>query len=207
MRRYLWPFTGFLSVSIVIAIAIKGGDVSTFPVGWEKSYPVTPYGMDIKNIRITSRGNYIAAVYEGAENKKSGIFISISFDAGAKFFKPIAVAMVDSEIEMNPHVAISSGGHIAVIWQSLVKGDPENRINYSISFDMGATWSDPRRIALSGEMPMLPQVLYGEKDVLHVFYNAYKDRAFNLFHVSSIDEKIFSGPQRLVNIADLRGAF
>ena len=206
-RRYFWPLVGFVSISIIIILTLKGGDVSTFPVGWEKSFPVTPYGMSVKNIRMTSSGNYITAVYEAVDNKKSGIYISISFDGGAKFFKPIVIAQVSSEIEMNPHAAISSGGHIAVVWQSLVKGDPESRINYSISADMGATWSEPRRINLSNEMTMLPQLMYDHRGGLHVFYSAYKDKAFNLFHVSSADEKTFTPPKRLVNIKDLRGVF
>ncbi len=206
-RKFIWPIFAFGVISIILIFAFRSSKVSTYPVGWEKSFPITPFKMSVKNVRITSKGNFIVAVYEGKEKKASGISVSISFDGGRKFFKPIKIADTKSKTDTNPQLAISGDGHIAVVWQSLSGDDPNSRILYTISRDMGASWSEPNRIYLPSDMILLPQVLYDEKGTLHIFYNAFKDRALNLFHVSSNNEKSFDEPQPLINISGLRGAF
>jgi len=207
LKKLVWPLTGFALFSIFMVIIFQSDDVSTYPVGWEKTFPLTPYNLSAKNVNVSYKGKYIAAVYEGKDKKKSGIFVSISFDSGKNFFKPVKIASMQSSTEMNPGIAISRKGHIAVVWQMISKNDPNSRIFYSISRDYGATWSTPGRIKLISEMPMLPNVLYDERNYLHIFYNALSDQAFNLFHVFSEDEKVFTEPEEIADISGLRGAF
>ncbi len=207
LSKPVWSIIVFSVIALVIVLIFTSGDVSTYPVGWEKSYPITPYKLSAKNIKIDHKGEYITAVYEGVRNKKKGIYVSISFDGGNKFFKPIKIAKTESDIDVNPDIAISNRGHIAVVWQSIGKNDPNSRIFYSISSDLGATWPKPQRIKLGTDMPMLPRVVYDEKGILHLFYSALKGRTFNLFHTFSSEEKTFSPSEGIINVSGLRGAF
>ena len=207
-KKIAWMIFFFSIVSLLFIIAFQDSNVSTLPVGWDKSYPITPYDLYVKNIKMAQRGNIIAVVYEGEKNKAIDVYVSLSFDEGKKFIQPVKIALTPSKTERYPDISVSSKGHIAVTWQELSGEDPNNHIYYSISADMGATWSEPIRFKTKTEMELLPKVLYDDKGRLHIFYSAYRDKGFNLFHTISEDEKIFSEPDSLVEIsAALRGAF
>lgn len=194
--------------ALIIIIIFNSGEVSTYPVGWEKGYPITPFDIAVNNMEVTSKGGLIAVVYEGTKKNETGIYISISFDAGKNFLKPVTIDMLRNEINQKPQISISGSGHIAVVWQNISRDDPDSRIFFSVSKNMGASWSAPQRIILPSEMELLPRVIYDDRNTLHVFYNAYMDKSFNIFHIESTDEKTFGQPARLVDITGgLRGAF
>ena len=209
IRRYLWLIIGISIITFFLTIAFYSKDVQTRTVGWEKSFYVSPYNIQTKNVKIAARGNLIAIVYEGMENKKNAIYVSISFDGGDQYLQPIKIADTSTSIDQNPHIAISSNGHIAVVWQSIPVDDPNTRLFYTYSTDMGATWNDPTRLYLPSETELLPGIYYDNRNFLHLFYCASKDESFNLFHIVSKDEKIFKPPEEpLVKISrGLRGAF
>lgn len=207
-RRLMWPFIGFGMSALALILILQNNEVSTSPIGWEKNFALTPMRIKAKNVQIAYKGNMIAAVYEGKEKGMAGIYASISFNGGKKFLQPIKIANITSIIEQRPHVAISSNGHIAVVWQSLVSNDPNSRIFYTVSTNMGASWQPPKRLFLPSEVELLPLAFYDDRGVLHIFYNGLKDKAFNLFHITSADEMSFKPPQPLISISErLRGAF
>ncbi len=207
IRQYIWSILGIITVSVLITGTFISTRVSTFPVGWEKSFPVSPLGITTKNIRMAARGNFIAVVFEGAEKKVHRIYVSLSFDAGKTFIDPVVIAQVAPDIDHYPSVAISGNGHLAVAWQNLLEDDFNTRLFYSISPDMGASWSTPVRIFLPSEMELLPQIFYDDKNTIHLFYHGFYRNLFNLFHIASTDEKTFDPPESLANVSNIRGAF
>ncbi|MBN2401537.1 MAG: exo-alpha-sialidase [Spirochaetes bacterium] len=207
-KKAAWTILILSTLSLCYIMIFDNSRVSTLPVGWEKKYYITPYDLNVKNIKLDRRGSIIAVVYEGEKNKSSGIYISLSFDDGAKFLQPVKIAEISSKTDSYPDVSVSRNGHIAAVWQKLTEADPNSRIYYAVSADMGATWNEPARFNSPTEMELLPKAFYDERNRLHIFYTAYKESGFNLFHVVSEDEKSFSSPESLVEIsADLRGAF
>ncbi len=207
-KKIAWSTLALSAISFFIVLAFQNNNVSTYPVGWDKSYPITPYDLYIKNIRLAQKGNIIAVVYEAERNKASGIYVSLSFDKGIKFFQPVKIASISPGTDRNPDISVSPDGHIAVVWQELSEEDPNSRLYYSISGDMGATWTEPALFKSRTEMELLPKALYDDRGRLHIFYNAYKEKGFNLFHIVSEDEKNFSEPKSIAEISEgLRGAF
>ncbi|MFH0975192.1 MAG: exo-alpha-sialidase [Spirochaetota bacterium] len=207
-KKAAWLILVLSSVSLFFILLFQSSNVSTLPVGWDKTYPVVPYDIYVKNFRLTQKGNIIAVVYEGEKNKAAGIYVSLSFDNGMNFLQPVKIAPIDSRTEPNPDISVSANGHIAAVWQILTEQDPNSRIYYSTSADTGATWSAPTRVQSKTQMELMPKVLYDDKNRLHIFYNAYMEKGFSLFHIISEDEKKFDDPDSLVNISEgLRGAF
>jgi hypothetical protein len=207
-KKIAWTTFILSTISLCFIFLFEGSKVSTFPVGWDKSYYITPYDISVKNIKLAQKGSLIALIYEGEKNKSSGIYISMSFDDGARFLQPVKIADIISKTDRYPDVSISTNGHIAAVWQELTETDPNSRIYYATSADMGATWSFPVKFNSPTEMEILPKAFYDDKNRFHIFYTAYKERGFNLFHTISDDEKTFSAPESLVDISvELRGAF
>ena len=207
-KKAAWVALVLSAVSFCFIMLFESSKVASFPIGWEKSYFITPYDINIKNIKLDQKGNLIALVYEGEKNRTSGIYVSLSFDNGENFLQPVKIAEITSKTDRYPDISISSNGHIAAVWQELTEADPNSRIYYAQSADMGASWSSPEKIKLPTEMEMLPKVFYDDKNRLHVFYTAYNDKGFNLFHIFSENENTFSSPRNLVEITgELRGAF
>ncbi len=207
-KKIGWAVFVISIISFCFIMLFENTRVSTLPIGWEKSYYITPYDINVKNIKLEQKGSIIALVYEGEKNKIPGIYISMSFNDGQRFLQPVKIADIISKTDRYPDVTVSMNGHVAAVWQELTEADPNSRIYYAISRDMGATWSSPEKYNSPTEMEMLPKALYDDRNRLHIFYTAYKDRGFNLFHIVSEDEKTFSAPENLVDISvELRGAF
>lgn len=207
-KKIFWSFLGFGMAVVFFTIILHQRGVVTSPIGWDKDFYISPYRMIAKNVELTSKGNLIVAVYEGKEGKVSGVYASISFNGGKKFLSPVRIAVVSSEIQLKPHAAISGDGHIAVVWQNLVGEDKSSRIFYTISTDMGASWSKSNRLFLPSEIELIPRIFYDDKNLIHIFYNAFTKGSFNLYHMVSNNEELFTPPQRLVHLSkDLRGAF
>lgn len=206
MGRFLWLLIATISALLLASVFLSTG-VSTYPVGWEKSFTISPYTVAAKNIHMASRGNFIAIVFEGREKNTHRIYASVSFNGGKSFLPASVIANVAPDIEHHPYAAISGSGHIFIAWQNLVPDESNNRIFYSLSADMGATWSQPVRLFLLSDMELLPQVFYDDKNTLHLFYHGYSKNVFNLFHASSNDEKSFGKPVALFDADTLRGSF
>jgi hypothetical protein len=207
-KKIAWTTFILSTISLCYILLLESSNVSTFPIGWEKSYYITPYDISVKNIKLAQKGSIIALIYEGEKNKSSGIYISISLDDGIRFLQPVKIADIISKTDKYPDISISRNGHMAAVWQELTDTDPNSRIYYATSADMGATWSNPVKYISPTEMEMLPKAFYDDKNKLHIFYTAYKEIGFNLFHIISDDEKTFSAPENLVDISvELRGAF
>ncbi|HDP80719.1 MAG TPA: exo-alpha-sialidase, partial [Spirochaetes bacterium] len=207
LRQALWTgLGGLLAVAVILAVSVTSR-VSTLTVGWEKDIAVSPAGVDAGHVHVASRGNLIAMTYEGDEQGQKKIYVSLSFNGGKSFLDPVIIAEVGRSIDHLPRVAVSANGHVAVVWQNLVKEESNSRVYYAVSTDMGATWTSPVRLFLNTTIEMLPQALYDDRNRLHLFFHGHREGAFNLFHCRSDDEKTFGKPYPLVNMGNLRGAF
>ncbi|MCX7679966.1 MAG: glycoside hydrolase, partial [Spirochaetes bacterium] len=217
LRKLRWFFVGII-FSLLLVYIYWPSPLETYPVGWEKSFYISPPYVESKNPHISRRGNIIAVAYEGKEIEKREIqhyvYLSLSLNGGKSYLPPLKVAKVSGTIDHNPVAAISSTGHIAVVWQNIVPPQSNSRLFYSLSTNMGASWSDPLEIGIvrdeltDSEMDMLPLIEYDDKNQLHLFYHGVRGDMFNLFHSISNDGKAFSPPRKLVDVAEgLRGAF
>ncbi len=207
MREYAWSALGVAVVSLIVIGVFSITSVETYPVGWEKSFMISPYGVTAKNIKMAARGNFMAAVYEGNDGKSNNVYIVLSFNEGATFIPPRLISPVDQDVDHHPHVSISPMGHIAVVWQNIYKEDSNSRIFLSRSTDWGATWSAPERLVLHTDMEFLPQALYDDRGTLHVFYHGFQRNVFNLFHSVNTTGILFEKPEVLASSSSLRGAF
>ena len=208
IRQFLWAIFLFAVFSIAAALVFQSNRVSTNPVGWEKSFQVSSFNIVAKDVTVASRGDMIVAVYEGTGGGNRGIYASLSFNGGLTFMQSIRVAPVASKTSMNPHAAISPAGHLTVMWHAYVENESTNRIFYSTSKDMGATWSAPKRLALDKDMEMLPRVYYDDRNVLHLFYHGSVADNINLFHAISEDGEKFKTTGSLIRLtSSMRGAF
>lgn len=218
IRQIQWIVLFSLCLGVIAVITFSTTPVETYPVGWEKSYYVSPPYIAARTPRLVSRGNIIVAVFQGSETEKGKtsdcIYSSISFNGGKSYIRPIKIAAVPGNIEHNPAAAISPRGHIAVAWQNIIEPKSNSRLFISLSRDMGANWSAPSEVGLvrdsdtDSDMDMLPHVNYDDRGRLHLFYHSLRGDIFNLFHAVSDDGTVFSLPRKLVDVSHgLRGAF
>ncbi len=218
LRQVQWIVLCTLCVGVVTVITFSTTPVETFPVGWEKSFYFSPPYIAARAPRLATRGNILAAVFQGSDAEKGAtgdaIYTAISFNGGKSYIRPIRIAAVSGGIDHSPYAAISAQGHIAVSWQNIVEPKSNSRLFISLSRDMGATWSSPVQVGLvrdsdtDSDMDMLPQVYYDDRNRLHLFYHSLRGDVFNLFHSVSEDGASFSLPRKLVDVAQgLRGAF
>ncbi len=208
IRRVLLSCVVMVIVSGAVMLLFRGVAVQTSPVGWEKSFFISPYNLRAVNISMSSRGNYIASVFQGEEKGQKGIYVSVSFNGGTEFLPPVKISDIDSTIETRPHAAIAGNGHLAVVWHNLPSGDISSRIFMAISTDMGATWSQPRQLKFDTDMELLPRAFYDDRGILHLFYHAYREGAVQVFHAYSGDEKVFEDAEPITEMGKkMRGAF
>jgi len=208
LRQIIWLAVAVCVFTVSAAILFQNSDISTGPVGWEKSFKITPFKIKSRNLSVASRGNFVIAVYQGTEGTEPGIYASVSFNAGQSFLPPVRIDYANTKIENNPYVAVSGNGTVTVMWHKLVEDESTNRIFYATSSDMGATWSKAQRLKLGYEMEMLPMIYYDNRGRLHLFFHAYSSGGFNLFHAKSRDNRIFDVTGPIIKLsAELRGAF
>ncbi len=204
VRHCIW-FVVLLGVVVMAGgVVFYARDVVTSPVGWDRTFAISPVSASARNVRIASRGNFIAAVYEGKTGDQRGIYVTVSFNGGASFLAPIRIATVSSSINNIPHVAISSNGHLTAAWQDFQRDSSLSKLFYAYSTDMGATWTQPRPIFMDpetvSETEMVPQVFYDNRGVLHLFYHAYAGGILTLYHAISSDEKLFQKGQAIAEL-------
>ncbi len=204
LRRFFWTAVSMGIIVLVFVAVFRTRSVITSPVGWEKSFAISPANVSSKDVKVAVRGNFIVAVFEGKEGNVKGVYSTVSFNGGKSFLKPVKIGDVYSNVGCIPHVAVSGTGHVAVVWQRLLQKDSITRLFFSTSNDMGATWSPPKRIFTTPdaqtEMQMVPQVFYDNRGILHLFYHSFKKGIVTLFHSISRDEKIFENGQALVEL-------
>lgn len=199
-----------VSIFFIIAsvLIFQSDNISTKPVGWEESFTVSTYGMTTKNIHVAGEGNFIAVVYEAVTGNKEGIYISISFNGGLDFIKPVRIAESDPKVENKPHVAVSGKSLITVAWQDFVEKYSANRIFLSTSQNLGASWSEVKNVTFGYEIEMLPMVHYDDKNRLHIFYHGFKDNLFNLYHAYDTGKEGFKTTGALITLKEqMKGAF
>lgn len=207
VRLFLLMVLIFSVFSITTVIVFQSEDVRTDPQGWERGKQISERGIESGNPAAESRGNLISVVYEGKMKGTSGIFASVSVNGGADFLQPVRIAEYTSSINKNPGVAISRDGEIYVVWNILSEDEANGAIFFSKSSDLGASWSAPEQITFGMQMEILPVFAFDEKDNLHLFYSAYKDRIFNLFH-SVRHEGKFKKPEAVARFkGNIKGAF
>jgi hypothetical protein len=210
VRQLPWVLVVLVIFALGAALVFQNRSVTTNPAGWERSFQVSSFNVVARDVSVSSRGDIIAATYEGREGGAQGIYVSLSFDGGVTFLPSIRVAGVTSKTAMNPHAAVSPSGKVTVMWNGYIDAESTTRIFYSTSKDLGATWSQPKKIALEKEieMEMLPRVYYDDLSVLHLFYHGSVSDNINLFHARSDDGEQFRTTGSLIRLsASMRGAF
>lgn len=208
LRQMLWALVVFMVFSIAAAVVFQSSRVMTNPIGWEKSFQASSFNIVARDVTVASKGEIIAAVFEGRTGTTQGIYSDLSFDGGVTFMPPVKVAAVVSKTAMNPHAAISPAGYLTVMWHSYIDAEATNRIFYSTSKNYGATWSEPKRLTLGKESEMLPRVYYDDRGRLHLFYHGSTSDNINLFHAISDDGEKFETTGSLIRLtSSMRGAF
>lgn len=206
-RKFFWG--GGLTLAVVLAVLfVDMEEPYTAPVGWEADRYITPRTLSIKGLRSRSRGPVVTLVYEGIEGTATAIYVSISVDGGGSFFNPVKVADVSGKIGHAPDCAISPDGTLVVSWHEYDQENASNRIFWSVSDDTGVTWREPKRLATGFETEMLPRIYFDRDGLMHFFFNAFHEGAFNLFYTRLDSEGVLSQTERLIELdSSMLGAF
>jgi len=208
LRHLIWTFLVILFLTLLVSVFFPERNTVTRPVGWERSFYVVPAALKTKNFHAAALGKLVVVTYEGTEKGKHGIFVSLSFNGGMYFQAPVKVADVNTVIGNNPKVAVSGNGHVFIAWQNHVVDEAANRVYFSRSEDMGATWTAPKKLFGKYEMEMLPRVFYDNQNRVHLFFHGFNSSIINLYHSMSIDEEKFENTGALMKLtADMKGAF
>ena len=115
IRQILWAIFVLAVFSIAVALIFQSSRVSTTPIGWDKSFQVSSFNIVARDVSVASKGDIVAAVYEGRAGGAQGIYASLSFNGGMTFMPPVRVAAVASKTAMNPYPAISPAGNLTVM--------------------------------------------------------------------------------------------
>jgi len=207
LRKMLWSIIVFSCTSIALVIIFQSRNTATKPVGWEKSFFITSYKLKVQNLKVSNKGKMMAAVYEASEEGKKNIYVSVSFNGGNSFLKPVKVAETSGFMKNNPSVAISSKGDITIVWNDLISDDATTRLFMCQSSNFGAKWTKAERLYVTTEMEVLPRIFYDSRDRLHLFYNGLQKRVFNLYH-STLKNNKFQNIKPIVNFSGaIKGAF
>ncbi|MBN2079220.1 MAG: hypothetical protein JW838_09655 [Spirochaetes bacterium] len=197
-----------LVFAIGAALVFQNRRVLTNPVGWEKSLQVSTFNVVARDVSAASRGDIIAVAFEGRAGGAQGIYCSLSLDGGERLGPPVRVAVVRSRTAMHPFPAISPSGDLIVAWHAYVEAESSTRIFSSMSGDLGATWSQPKKIDLGKEMEMLPRIYYDDRGQAHLFYHGTVGDTVNLFHAVSRGGLEFEEARSLIRLSSsMRGAF
>lgn len=194
--------------AIGAAMVFQNRRVSTNPVGWERSLQVSTFNVVARDVAAASRGDIIAVAFEGRAGGAQGIYCALSLDGGDRIGAPVRVAVARSRTAMHPFPAISPSGELIVVWHAYVEAESSTRIFSSVSGDLGATWSQPRKIDLGKDMEMLPRIYYDDRGQAHLFYHGTVEDTVNLFHAVSQGGLEFEEARSLIRLSSsMRGAF
>lgn len=205
MRRMPKAVMSLLLVGAVLVPALQYRETGSAPVGWERSFPLSPFNVMARDIGANACGSILAVSYEG---RGAGVYVSISVNSGASFMPAVRVAEVRSQTPLHPQVAVAPSGAITVAWQAYMDDEATTRIFYSSSSDIGATWSGPKKLALGKDAEMLPRVYYDDRNALHLFYHGSVSDVITLYHAVSRNGEDFETTGSLMRItSSMRGAF
>jgi hypothetical protein len=208
LRRAAWSVIALIFFTLVATLVFQNTEVSTYPVGWERSFQLSSFNVAATNAAVAARDDFIMVVYEGISGKGRGIYASLSFNAGSSFLPTMKIADAASKTELRPSVAIARDGAVSVMWQCYVESQSTTRIFGTESRDFGATWSPPRELVLGKQMEMLPRVYYDDRNVLHLFYHGSVGTHINLFHAERKSGGDFETTGSLIRLtSNMRGAF
>lgn len=206
-RELMWSLIFLFLFSLASVLVFQGVELSTNPAGWERIFQISAYDARARNVRVTSRGNLMAAVYETAGGMPS-VWAVVSFNAGGSFSAPARISAVNPRIAGNPSAAVSGSGRITIAWEDYIEAESSSRIFSSFSEDMGATWSKPARINLGFRMEMMPRVYYDDAGVLHLFYLGDDGEGIRLYHAMGQSAAGLENTGYLVKLdGSVRGAF
>lgn len=197
-----------LSFIFIIGIVIffSSDQALTDPIGWENSKIISDIKGSYSAPSADARGNLVAVVYEGEKGGKKYIFISLSFDGGNSFIQQ-TICDLTSSIESSPKVAISRKGEICVVWNVLSDENAEGVIFSSKSLNLGGTWTKPIAVDTGLKSSLLPFIRFDELDRLHLFFMAYSENLFTIFH-SIRDGDAFLRPESVASFkSKVRGSF
>ena len=209
LRLFAGMVLAFVAFSMLTVVFTRSDRVSTDPVGWERFVSYSPAGVICRNVNGEKKGNTVAIIYEGTRGGRKGIYVNVSVDGGLHFFKPRKIAEFVSQIDNLPCVAISDKSEIRAAWCVLAEDGATGSMFQSFSRDLGATWSDPERITFGLQMELQPVVKYDRRNVLHLFFSAYRGGVFTLYHTSASGEDgKFAGPEPVAEMeGDVKGSF
>ncbi|NLV68567.1 MAG: hypothetical protein GXY14_12930 [Spirochaetes bacterium] len=199
----------FILFSLLAVIFTSSDQVSTDPVGWERFMTYSPAGVVCSNVTGDRNGNTVAIVYEGSRRGKKGIYVNVSFDGGLSFLAPRMIGEFVSQVNNTPGVAVSDSGEINVIWYYISEDGASGSMFRCVSKDLGLSWSDPEKITFGLQMEILPVIRYDRRNVLHLFFTAYKGPVFTLFHTTADSkEGGFAKPEPVAKMeGDIKGSF
>jgi hypothetical protein len=215
VRPFFWTaFAGILLISGSLWL-FQATNLKTSPVGWEKSFNLTPPQIALRGYSFASKGRYMVVVGEGERAGAQAVFVQVSIDGGGSFSQPVIVSSkVVKQDELakapkSPFAAISSTGSIYVVWQEYDEDNSTFVVHGSTSNDFGDTWSAPERLDFGGtDMNFIPRAYYDDGGELHLFYHAFSDGGFNLFHVYRDEKNIFSKPEAVARLSkEMKGVF
>ena len=209
LRLFAGMVVIFILFSVLTVIFTRSDQVTTDPVGWERFMSYSPAGVRCSNVSGEKNGNTVAIVYEGSRGGKKGIYVNISFDGGLSFLAPRKIAEFVSQINNAPCIAVSDSGEIRVAWYFISEDGSSGSMFQAFSKDLGVTWSEPEKITFGLQMEILPVIKYDRRNVLHLFFTAYKGAVFTLFHATAdMKDGKFSVPEPVAEMeGDVKGSF
>jgi hypothetical protein len=208
----LWA-AGVCSVCCVVFLAVRTSALISVPVGWERSFNLTPAGYDVRDFSLCTSGLFVGGVVEADSAEGRGIFSAVSVDGGVNFSPFTKVILLPSSktevrAKSNPFASVSGDGVFSVVWQEYDEDASIYSISLCSSRDYGATWNPPVRLNFGTGMDFMPRIYYDDRRRLHLYYLAPDKTGFNLYHVMSEDAATFGSPQRVAKLASsMKGAF
>jgi hypothetical protein len=208
IRKFIWSLLIFLIFSLVSVIIFTSSRISPNPIGWERTFYISGREVTAKNIQLVTSGNFVAITFQGRQEGKAGIYVSVSFNRGSRFLAPVKIAELSSDIQGYPVIAISGKGELTVAWQDMVETELTNRIFSSASTDFGANWTKPLQVYIGYEMEMLPRIFYDNRSRLHLFFHGLKERSFVLYHALRESNGKYDVTGEVMELDEsMRGAF
>jgi hypothetical protein len=207
-----WGVLVFIAGIFLFSIILRSVTLMTSPVGWDKEKSLTPAGYSVRDYSSASRGQLAALIIEGEHVGDEGIFVQISVDGAVSFRAPVTLSSVKKSTvkkpPKSPSVAISRDGICYAAWQEYEESSSRFIIKISSSGNFGAGWEEPETVDFGTDIALIPKIFFDEENRVHLFYHAFLNDTFNLFHTMKEGDQKFSKPYSVTRLsAEMRGAF
>ncbi len=207
-RQALWSAVVACAIALTALLVFRSDKAETSPVGWERTFTLSPFNVIAENHSAAARNQYIVVAFEGKEGGSRSVYAAVSFNGGKNFLPAVRIATVRSMGTLHPSPAVSSKGQITVMWDAYLEDESTTRIFSSSSENMGASWSEPEKLSLGHAVEMLPRVYYDDRDSLHLFYHGGKGQTISLYHAERGESVKYLTTAMLVKLSSrMRGAF